>query len=89
MISTGKLDPLDFPQFAIDQFGIKEIDLFDRAMPPVSRSSKRGGCQLPASLLDGGKGSLDGQTARSVDGLKRLADYAATKQGLELQRDYD
>lgn len=128
MFSTGKIDPLDYPQFAIDQFGIKEIDVFDRAMPPVnerlpflekvrSRSEQAGtniflmmvepirlvsdnpadrkeelnrfhrlvdqanvvGASFLRVFLDGGKGSLDRQTARSVDGLKRLADYAETK----------
>lgn len=34
-IRCGELDPLDFRAFAMDTFGISQIDIFDDAMPSV------------------------------------------------------
>ncbi len=33
LIKSGSLDPLDYPQFAIDNFGIKAIDYWDGGLP--------------------------------------------------------
>ena len=33
LLKSGALDPLDFPQFALDEFGIKAIDFWDGGLP--------------------------------------------------------
>lgn len=141
-IGSGKLDPLDYPQFAMDQFGIQRIDVCDRVMPAVNdrlpflekvraRSEQAGtdifllrvdslrlvsddpkdriaevnrfyqrvdqaavvGARYLRIWLNVGSGSFGSQAVRAACGLKRLADYAATKQisivvepGIDLSR---
>ena len=33
LLRDGSLDALDFPQFTVDQFGIKAIDLWEGGLP--------------------------------------------------------
>ena len=33
LLRNGSLDPLDFPKFTVDEFGIKAIDLWEGGLP--------------------------------------------------------
>lgn len=91
LLRNGSLDALDFPQFAIDQFGIKAIDLWEGGLPKdqlddskylakMRNRAEKAGTDLfllMSGALDAAKGKRDASSARISKSFDRASQLGA------------
>jgi len=91
LLRNGSLDALDFPQFAIDQFGIKAIDLWEGGLPKdqldnskylakMRNRAEKAGTDLfllMSGALDAAKDKRDASSARISKSFDRASQLGA------------
>lgn len=78
LFKTGTLDPLDYPQFSVDEFGIKAIDYWEGGLPKEKLDDMAYLEKIRSRAADAGTdlfllmtGAVNG-AAKDIDGNKKI-----------------